>query len=327
MDRSHAWIDGCFDFFHYGHANAILQAKGQFARLTAGVHSDEDILANKGPTVMALGERMELVGGNEWVYEAVAGAPYVTQLAWMDRYDCYWCVHGDDVTTDAAGHNCYQAVMDAGRFRIVKRTRGVSTTDLIGRILAQAQRGPSSGQPQGEDAHLVPAQDARSHLDAHADLVRSFCAGADGQPRKRVWLRGAGYCNCGDLGDLAPDSCVVVAGSFDLFAGYHSRALKHVRQAHPGKRVVVQLAMDRPGFIMNLVERLLGVLQSRYLDAVVVGDDLAVPCCQHYDIAQFGPAFGDINSTLNRIRDNQDLFAERQTKKLAKAAHETQMGY
>ena len=51
------WIDGCFDFAHHGHAGAILQARRLGKELLVGVHSDEAILENKGPSVMTLEER------------------------------------------------------------------------------------------------------------------------------------------------------------------------------------------------------------------------------------------------------------------------------
>ena len=55
------WVDGCFDFFHHGHAGAIVQARQLGDELYAGVHTDEAILANKGPTVMTLDERWALL--------------------------------------------------------------------------------------------------------------------------------------------------------------------------------------------------------------------------------------------------------------------------
>ena len=51
------WVDGCFDMMHWGHANALRQAKKEGAYLVVGVHSDAEILANKGPTVMNEEER------------------------------------------------------------------------------------------------------------------------------------------------------------------------------------------------------------------------------------------------------------------------------
>lgn len=49
---SRVWVDGCFDMMHYGHANALRQAKEMGDILVVGVHSDAEIEANKGPTVM-----------------------------------------------------------------------------------------------------------------------------------------------------------------------------------------------------------------------------------------------------------------------------------
>ena len=51
------WVDGCFDMMHYGHANALRQAKEMGDILVVGVHSDAEIEKNKGPTVMKEQER------------------------------------------------------------------------------------------------------------------------------------------------------------------------------------------------------------------------------------------------------------------------------
>jgi ethanolamine-phosphate cytidylyltransferase len=73
--ESRIWVDGCWDFFHHGssspsmllkhetlivvqgHAGAMLQARQLGKELFVGIHSDESILENKGPTVMTLEER------------------------------------------------------------------------------------------------------------------------------------------------------------------------------------------------------------------------------------------------------------------------------
>ena len=44
-------------------------------------------------------------------------------------------MHGDDTTSDSNGEDCYRFVKAAGRFLVVKRTPGISTTDLVGRML------------------------------------------------------------------------------------------------------------------------------------------------------------------------------------------------
>ena len=129
------WVDGCFDFFHHGHAGAIVQARQLGTELVVGVHSDEAILENKGPTVMSLPERMAAVDACRWVTTSVPRAPYVTQLDWISHYGCKYVVHGDDITSDGSGEDCYRFVKAAGRFKVVKRTPSISTTDLVGRML------------------------------------------------------------------------------------------------------------------------------------------------------------------------------------------------
>ena len=70
-----------------------------------------------------------------WATASVPHAPYVTSLPWISHYGCYYVVHGDDITSDGSGEDCYRYVKAAGRFLVVKRTPGISTTDLVGRML------------------------------------------------------------------------------------------------------------------------------------------------------------------------------------------------
>ena len=70
-----------------------------------------------------------------WADKAVPHAPYVTSIPWINHYGCHDVVHGDDITSDSNGEDCYRFVKSAGRFRVVKRTPGISTTDLVGRML------------------------------------------------------------------------------------------------------------------------------------------------------------------------------------------------
>ncbi|KAF1973156.1 hypothetical protein BU23DRAFT_554446 [Bimuria novae-zelandiae CBS 107.79] len=135
IDKGRIWVDGCFDFSHHGHAGAMLQARQLGTELLVGVHSDEAILENKGPTVMRLDERVTAVEACRWATRAIPKAPYVTSLPWISHYGCWYVVHGDDITSDSSGQDCYRYVKAAGRFKVVKRTPGISTTDLVGRML------------------------------------------------------------------------------------------------------------------------------------------------------------------------------------------------
>lgn len=84
---------------------------------------------------MNLKERVTAVEACRWVTKSIPNAPYVTYLPWISHYGCQYVVHGDDITSDGDGEDCYRFVKAAGRFKVVKRTPGISTTDLVGRML------------------------------------------------------------------------------------------------------------------------------------------------------------------------------------------------
>ena len=46
-----------YDMVHFGHANALRQAKALGHKLIVGIHNDEEITRNKGPPVFTQEER------------------------------------------------------------------------------------------------------------------------------------------------------------------------------------------------------------------------------------------------------------------------------
>ena len=123
---------------HFGHANSLRQAKEMGDYLIVGVHTDEEIRKHKGPPVFFEQERYRMVRAIKWVDEVVEGAPYVTTVETLKKFNCDFCVHGDDITMTAEGKDTYQEVKDAGLYKECKRTAGISTTDLVGRMLLMA---------------------------------------------------------------------------------------------------------------------------------------------------------------------------------------------
>lgn len=239
------WIDGCFDFAHHGHAGAVLQAKQLGKYLVVGVHSDEEIFENKGPTVMTLKERISAVQACKWTNLPVPNAPYVTDPAWLDLYGCKYVVHGDDITTDATGEDCYRIVRSLGRFKIVKRTPGISTTDLVGRMLLctkQHHLPPFSLQTNLLSAlpslnRPTPTAEAAYQL----DCVRSYASDEFGV----VGNGSTVFSYDPNFGGSPNGSClqivegrrprqgqrvVYVDGGFDLFSSGHIEFLKLVVQ-------------------------------------------------------------------------------------------------
>ena len=129
------WVDGCFDMLHFGHANALRQAASLGHELYVGIHTDEEVERFKGPPIMSHKERYAAARACKWVSRVIEGVPYVTDVNDIIKYEIDFVVHGDDLSTDLNGNNSYQSIIDIGKFKIVKRTEGISTTDLVGRML------------------------------------------------------------------------------------------------------------------------------------------------------------------------------------------------
>ncbi|XP_049777108.1 ethanolamine-phosphate cytidylyltransferase [Schistocerca cancellata] len=266
------WCDGCYDMVHFGHANSLRQAKALGDYLIVGVHTDEEITKHKGPPVFTEEERYKMVRGIKWVDEVVEGAPYVTTLETLDQYNCDFCVHGDDITMTADGIDTYHLVKAAGRYKEVQRTAGVSTTDLVGRMLLLTRQHFQQGAREYEVGREGPSnmgQDssARSPWTGCSQFLpttQKIIQFSDGKPPK------------------PNDKIVYVAGAFDLFHVGHLDFLEQARKQ--GDYLIVGLHTDpvvnkyRGGNypIMNLHERVLSVLACKYVSEVVIGAPLVV---------------------------------------------------
>ncbi|CAH8607417.1 unnamed protein product [Schistosoma margrebowiei] len=134
------WVDGCFDLVHFGHANALRQAKSLGDQLIVGIHSDKEITKHKGPPVFYEKERYRLIRAMKWVDEVVEDAPYFTYVKTLEKYSCDFCVHGDDLVVSNDGSDPYAEVKATNRYKEVKRTEGISTTALVSRMLKRIQQ-------------------------------------------------------------------------------------------------------------------------------------------------------------------------------------------
>ncbi|KTF78303.1 hypothetical protein cypCar_00021852 [Cyprinus carpio] len=114
------YADGIFDLFHSGHARALMQAKNLFpnTQLIVGVCSDALTHKYKGYTVMTEDER----------YEALIHCRYVDEV--ID-----FVAHDDIPYTSAGSEDVYKHIKEAGMFVATQRTEGISTSDLITRIV------------------------------------------------------------------------------------------------------------------------------------------------------------------------------------------------
>uniref|UniRef100_A0A3P8VEP0 ethanolamine-phosphate cytidylyltransferase n=2 Tax=Cynoglossus semilaevis TaxID=244447 RepID=A0A3P8VEP0_CYNSE len=261
------WCDGCYDMVHYGHSNQLRQAKAMGDCLIVGVHTDAEISKHKGPPVFTQEERYKMVRAIKWVDDIVEGAPYVTTLETLDKYNCDFCVHGDDITLTVDGKDTYEEVKQADRYRECKRTQGVSTTDLVGRMLLMTKAHHSNLDNPDYREHAdnfgkgpkgnSPWTGVSQFLQTSQKIIQ-FASGKEPQPG---------------------DTIIYVAGAFDLFHIGHVDFLEMVYKRAERPYVIVGLHFDQQVNrykgknypIMNIHERTLSVLACRYVSEVVIG--------------------------------------------------------
>jgi ethanolamine-phosphate cytidylyltransferase len=161
---------------------------------------------------------------------------------------------------------------------MIKRTEGVSTTDLVGRMLmCKTRPGNQPSQPthmhrnfsrrngQSRDdlsldgdaaAALAALNTSVSHFCPTSRRIRQFSSGRTPPPGARV---------------------VYVPGAFDMFHAGHVEALRAARQygdfvlcgVHTDEAVAARRGPHYP--ILSLHERSLSVLACRYVDEVIIG--------------------------------------------------------
>ncbi|XP_078433257.1 choline-phosphate cytidylyltransferase 1-like [Wolffia australiana] len=133
------YADGIYDLFHFGHARSLEQAKKSFPNtyLLVGCCSDKVTHKYKGKTVMTEDERYESLRHCKWVDEVVPDAPWVITQEFLDKHRIDFVAHDSLPYADAsgAGNDVYEFVKAAGKFKETQRTDGISTSDLIMRII------------------------------------------------------------------------------------------------------------------------------------------------------------------------------------------------
>ncbi|XAR52850.1 Choline-phosphate cytidylyltransferase [Bertholletia excelsa] len=133
------YADGIYDLFHFGHARSLEQAKKSFpnAYLLVGCCNDQTTHKFKGKTVMTESERYESLRHCKWVDEVIPDAPWVITQEFIDKHTIDYVAHDSLPYADASGaaNDVYEFVKSIGKFKETKRTEGISTSDIIMRIV------------------------------------------------------------------------------------------------------------------------------------------------------------------------------------------------
>jgi ethanolamine-phosphate cytidylyltransferase len=211
------FMDGAFDMMHFGHMNAFRLGRELGTHLIVGVNSDESITECKGPPLMNNDERLTMVESCKFVDQVLPGCPYIMNKEYLDyiirEYKVDFVIHGDDPCI-VDGKDVYATAKDAGKYKSIPRTEGISTTDIVGRVLLMSKNNLTNGSTVA--AGPPPILGHTSRFLTTTSLLSKFSAGNE-EPK--------------------PESCVVyIDGDFDMFHCGHVAMLQAAKAVSLGPK-------------------------------------------------------------------------------------------
>jgi choline-phosphate cytidylyltransferase len=131
------YADGIYDMFHAGHARQLMQAKNLIPNtyLIVGVCNDALTHSKKGRTVMNEMERYESLRHCRYVDEVITDAPWTLTDDFLKQHKIDLVAHDDIPYATNEQDDIYAPLKKKGKFLATQRTDGISTSDLICRIV------------------------------------------------------------------------------------------------------------------------------------------------------------------------------------------------
>lgn len=208
------FIDGAFDMLHFGHMNAFRLARSLGTKLIVGVNSDDSITQCKGSPLMSEEDRIVMVSACKFVDEVVPNCPYIMNEEYLDwvikTYNIDYVVHGSDPCI-VDGKDVYKAAKKTGKYRSIPRTEGVSTTDIVGRmLLLTKQHHYQNVDDEAADSFKQESASRQSKFLTTSRMLQLFSAGVHA-PR-------------------ADQKVIYVDGAWDLFHPGHVSFLKEAKK-------------------------------------------------------------------------------------------------
>ncbi|EGW30705.1 uncharacterized protein SPAPADRAFT_62569 [Spathaspora passalidarum NRRL Y-27907] len=131
------YADGVFDLFHLGHMKQLEQAKKSFpnVELVCGVPSDIETHTRKGLTVLTDVQRCETLKHCRWVDEVIPDAPWCVTPEFLKEHKIDYVAHDDLPYASGDADDIYKPIKEKGMFLTTQRTEGISTSDIITKII------------------------------------------------------------------------------------------------------------------------------------------------------------------------------------------------
>jgi len=127
------YVSGVFDLCHLGHMRMFENALQFGTRLYVGVCSDEDCTTYKRKPIMTMKERCDAVEACKYVTKIIPSAPcFDLPTEFLLKHDIH--VVGLSEEYDKPDDKFYAGARELGIAKVLPRTAGMSTSELIKRI-------------------------------------------------------------------------------------------------------------------------------------------------------------------------------------------------
>ena len=130
------YADMTADLFHFGHMAFLKKARALGDYLLVGVSGDEMSESYKRKPILTMEERVASVAGCRYVDEVIPNCAYAVDSAWIKKYNISLVVHGDDLPQEEIQYY-YKVPIEMGIFRVIPYTQGISTSEIIRRIISR----------------------------------------------------------------------------------------------------------------------------------------------------------------------------------------------
>lgn len=144
MNRDWVYVGGTFDMFHYGHMSFLRECQ-KYGPVLVALNTDEFAERYKRKPIMTIGERMEALSGCRYVDDVCINVGDENSGKTIDLISdrqIAYIAHGDDWfgpdLLNQLGIDDQWLSNRAIKMLYVPYTKGISTSDIIGRINGDA---------------------------------------------------------------------------------------------------------------------------------------------------------------------------------------------
>lgn len=130
------YVDMIADLFHAGHIEFFKKALKHGDYLIVGLIGDEVATGYKRLPILTLSERMAAVSACRYVDEVIGDAPLYLTDEFLDEHKIDVVIHGDDYDQETI-EAFYGPALKRGIFKTVPYTPGISTSEIIRRIVSR----------------------------------------------------------------------------------------------------------------------------------------------------------------------------------------------